>query len=400
MLFVHDVSGRDFRPNVAQRAVYGDQNLDDRSGLMQLTTLSDDQLLDSLKTVCAQSRLLLARLLAHLAEVEERRLHLKAAYSSMYDFCMRGLGMSDGEACRRIAAARLARRFPDLLVRLERGEITLSTICLLEGELTETSYDDLVTASAGKSKREVQQLIAARSPKPDVADRIERLLPSAAPVPARVTPLSETRHEVRFTANDEVRKKLERAADLMRHANPKGDLAEIVERGLDLLIAKLEHDRLAKTSRPQRASRGTKAGTIAAATVRAVFERDGERCTYSGPDGCRCPATTLLEIDHIIPRAEGGTDDLPNLRVRCRAHNRLHAEQCFGRAHVDRRIDERQRQRGHESQTITTVASALVGMGFRDAEVRRALTTLKARSPDVETQPIVTVFREALAVLT
>jgi len=35
-----------------------------------------------------------------------------------------------------------------------------------------------------------------------------------------------------------------------------------------------------------------------------------------------CGATTNLEVDHIRPRSQGGTDELANLRVLCRAHNR------------------------------------------------------------------------------
>src|SRR3954468_3559501 len=113
---------------------------------MKLTDLSDAQLLDSLKTVCAQSRLLLARLLAHLGEVEERRLHLDAAFPSMLDFCMGRLGMSEGDACRRISAARAARRVPELVIRLERGDVTLSTIGLVHKHLDEASYDEIMTA--------------------------------------------------------------------------------------------------------------------------------------------------------------------------------------------------------------------------------------------------------------
>ena len=118
---------------------------------MRLTDLSDAQLLDSLKTLCGQGRVVLARLLAHLVEVEERRLHLEAACPSMFQFCVQRLGMSEDEACRRIHAARLVRRFPDLLVRIERGDLTLSTMALLRDALTEASYEELVGAASGWS---------------------------------------------------------------------------------------------------------------------------------------------------------------------------------------------------------------------------------------------------------
>src|SRR5579859_2960987 len=231
---------------------------------MKLTELSDVQLLEGLKSLVGQGRAVLARLLAHLVEVEERRLHLEAACPSMFQFCVQRLGMSEDEACRRIHAARLARHFPDLLVRIERGELTLSTLGLLHDALTESSYEELVEAAAGKTKAEVQALLAKRSPAPDVPATITAI-PAQPPIPIpgvaagpgpvaaggshpQLAPLSEARHKVQFTASDELRKKLERAQDLMRHANPDGDLAIVVERAVDLLLDKLERQRLGKTS--------------------------------------------------------------------------------------------------------------------------------------------------------
>src|SRR5579883_2356467 len=149
---------------------------------MKLGDLSDAQLLENLKSLCGQGRAVLARLLAHLVEVEERRLHLEAACPSLFQFCVRALGMSEDEACRRIHVARLARRFPDLLVRIERGELTLSTIALLHDALTEATYEELVEAAAGKTKAEVQALLAQRFPAPDVAAAITAI-PTQPPIP-------------------------------------------------------------------------------------------------------------------------------------------------------------------------------------------------------------------------
>lgn len=58
-----------------------------------LTGLSDAALLTNLDGICANERGLLTRLILHLMEVEDRRLHLEAAYTSMFDFCMRRLGL-------------------------------------------------------------------------------------------------------------------------------------------------------------------------------------------------------------------------------------------------------------------------------------------------------------------
>ena len=171
-----------------------------------------------------------------------------------------------------------------------------------------------------------------------------------------------------------------------RHRIPSGDAAEILERALACLVVKLEKERLAKTSRPQREVRPSKAGHVPAAVRREVFERDGEQCTYVDSAARRCESKTLLELDHVTPRAHGGADDSANLRVRCRAHNRMYAEDVFGKAYVAKRIHCRQHQsRCVMNEAVVTQSAAvppelveqatrgLVNMGFAKSEVSRAV---------------------------
>ena len=61
-----------------------------------------------------------------------------------------------------------------------------------------------------------------------------------------------------------------------------------------------------------------------------IFARDRGRCTFVGPDGRRCDATWGLQIDHIIPVAQGGGGEIGNLRLLCAQHNRLLAERLLG----------------------------------------------------------------------
>src|SRR6266487_4225410 len=77
-----------------------------------LSHLTDPELLRGLASLIAQDRVTTAALLAHLAEVDARRLYLPAAYPSMYLYCVYELGLSEDSALKRIRAARTARRFP------------------------------------------------------------------------------------------------------------------------------------------------------------------------------------------------------------------------------------------------------------------------------------------------
>jgi 5-methylcytosine-specific restriction endonuclease McrA len=331
-----------------------------------LAALTDDALVSRLSTLCAEGHALTARIIVHLIEVEERRLDLRAACTSMFDFCQRRLGMSEGAAFRRITAARLVKRFPTLLERIERGELHLSTLVLIRPHLHEQNVEELVAAVVGKTQRQVEELLARRAPKRDVPSAIIEIgassndagptlfaVADAKPVPsaprARIEPLSETRYKVQLTASAELKSKLERASDLMRHRNPSGDLGAVIDAAMDLLLAKLEKERLAKVKRPREPSERlgpatSRARAIPARVRREVFERDGEQCTFADDAGERCPSRGHLELDHVEAHALGGTNDASNLRVRCRAHNRLAAEEIFGKAHIAERIDFRQRK--------------------------------------------------------
>ena len=84
-------------------------------------TMSDDRVLERVEVLVARSNQLTAELLAHLAEVERRGLHLREACGSLFAFCVERLHMSEAAAGKRITAARIARRFPRVLEMMARG---------------------------------------------------------------------------------------------------------------------------------------------------------------------------------------------------------------------------------------------------------------------------------------
>ena len=63
---------------------------------------------------------------------------------------------------------------------------------------------------------------------------------------------------------------------------------------------------------------------IPAAVRRHVWQRDGGRCCYRDPlTGRRCTSSHLLQIDHLLPVAQGGGADPLNLQILCFAHHRM-----------------------------------------------------------------------------
>ncbi|HKO49464.1 MAG TPA: hypothetical protein VJV79_17165 [Polyangiaceae bacterium] len=141
----------------------------------RLVGLGNSQLLAGLSELVRQSNGLTAQLLAHLVELEERLLHLELGVSSLFAYCVEALGMSEGTAGRRVAAARVCRRFPEVFERVNRGELHLCALCALAPHLSAENAGELFVACRGKTRRQIEELLAARFPRPDVREQIRRL---------------------------------------------------------------------------------------------------------------------------------------------------------------------------------------------------------------------------------
>ena len=112
---------------------------------------------------------------------------------------------------------------------LGEGSLSLATVRLLASHLTAENHQELLAAATGKSKRRVEELLVRYFPRPEVASSV-RKLPAAKAVPhsrTRRGRLAPDRYEIRFTASAQTREKLGQAQDLLRHAIPTGDVAEV-----------------------------------------------------------------------------------------------------------------------------------------------------------------------------
>ncbi|MBI3998027.1 MAG: hypothetical protein HY355_03260 [Armatimonadetes bacterium] len=337
--------------------------------LSVVAQLSDHELLARVKHLAQRERQVTASLVAHLAELDERRLYLAEGCSSLFTYCTQVLQLSEHAAYGRIEAARAARRFPVLLEMLEEGSVNLTTVGLLAAHLTLENHRELLEMARGKSKRAVEELVARVRPQPPVPVSIRRLptvrhtpasspaLPEAAaspqptgdgpggPVPALpspaitpprahpavIAPLAPQRYRVQFTASADTYEKLRRAQALLRHQIPDGDLGQIVDRALTALLQDLARQKFAATDHP-RGSRSPGPGSrhIPAEVKRAVWLRDGGRCAFVGRTGRRCTEQGFLEFHHVTPYAAGGEPTAENIQLRCRAHNGYEAELDFG----------------------------------------------------------------------
>jgi hypothetical protein len=150
--------------------------------LASLTRLSDDDLLARIKVLVARDRDLTAEIVAHLAELDTRDVHLREGFPSLFVYCRDALGLSDWEAYNRIDVARTARRFPIILQMLADGSLHLTAVRRLAPHLTPGNHVAVLQSARGKTKIEVQEIVAGLAPRPDVSFSVRRV-PMSAPGP-------------------------------------------------------------------------------------------------------------------------------------------------------------------------------------------------------------------------
>jgi len=352
--------------------------------------LSDHDLIEHLPLLARRERGATVELVAHLAELDARKLYLGLGYGSLFGYCTGALRLAEHAAYNRIEAARLSRRVPRVLVRLADGTLNLSSLRLLAPHLTAANCDGVLDEASGRSKRDVEALVARLAPAPDVRATVRKVaerraataaargdsisvvgpaahvdgivargeiaLAEAAPRSAAGTPgsppapqatptrrpevaaLSPGRYRLQCTLDREAHANLRHLQDLLRREIPDGDPGRIVARALKLLRDDVARRKLAATAAeaPRRAETGKRARPttgsrhVPAHVRRGVWQRDGGQCAFVGRLGQRCRERAFLELHHVEPYAIGGEATLSNLSLRCRAHNAYEARLVFG----------------------------------------------------------------------
>jgi len=313
---------------------------------MDLTRISNDELLARLEKLAKTERKITHLVLWHINEMELRKLYADLGFGTMYEYLTKHLGYGESSAYRRIQSARLLKQIPHLAEKLEEGSLNLTQLtqvqkCLKEERKSGASVSlskatEILEKIENKSNFETQKVLALEFNQPIQAHEVLK---------------AQRDHSIRLevTFTEEQMEILQEAKDLLSHSVPDGNWAEVITllarkqignvKGKDKNKAQVQSQ--AQTSEPVHSEKSEEVSLttrgfcikqkrkyITLATRRAVFQRANHCCEYKDAVlGKKCESRYQLQVDHRVPLARGGGNELENLRALCRTHNLLAAKQ-------------------------------------------------------------------------
>jgi hypothetical protein len=367
-----------------------------------LKNLSSEDLDHSAREIAGREKHEVARLIAHIAEIGDRRYYLDLRYPNLFEYCVKRLNLSEGSVYRRTQVAAVCRRFPRILEVLGTGSLHLTGASIIAAHLTTENAESLIAAAAGKTRRELGEIIAAMAPKqafepslrklpsraPEINDavrveeRSEGVTPEMPVVPSAgqrprdlMEPATEDRYNVRFSAGKEFAEKFRRFAEVLGIECPQNHLEEILDQALEIALEKKDPQRKLERRRSREAKKespnprpgdaehegkatpsgeepakdesGSPAPTrhIPSEVRERVLERAKYQCEFCGPDSVRCSSRTGLQVEHTRPFAVYHSHDERYLRIYCPAHNLHAARKFYGQDFMQEKIDTARSER-------------------------------------------------------
>jgi 5-methylcytosine-specific restriction endonuclease McrA len=320
--------------------------------MKKLHTLSNSELISNLLSLTAEERRLTSEVLAHLQEIENRKLYLDEGYPSLFEYCVKALHYSEASAFRRISAMRLLKQIPEAEMMLNNGALNLTQLTQAREFFKEE--EKLGNVFDNEQKRKVLTELQSKSTR-----EAKKFLADISCVKV------EEKTEIKLWVNQVFLEKLTCFKSLNSHVQLNPSHEEVFEYLLDFALKQKDPIREKKpksiaaksrlTTRPNihnqsighpspsapEVKPSTRPETATVKTSRfipaelksAIWSRDQSCCSFqNSPTGKTCGSTFQLQIDHILPIAKGGESVLENLRLVCRNHNLHFARMHFGQA--------------------------------------------------------------------
>ena len=244
---------------------------------------SDQELLDGVFAAVTREFEDVAVVIAHLAEMDKRKLFAGEGCSSLKTYCMEVLHLTEDQTYSRIAVARVAQKFPVVLDLLADGLVHLTAVDRLGPSLTQENHLAILEEATLKNMAQVEEIVARLRPKPPVPSSIRNLGSSSGQGEggegffgsgseggpeeeareehirasrtrrSAISPLAPASHEIHIMADEETVYALRELQELLSHQVPSGDPAVIIKHSLLRTLKEVKKERFGTGKRRKRA---------------------------------------------------------------------------------------------------------------------------------------------------
>src|SRR5277367_2637628 len=265
------------------------------------------------------------KLLDALLDVEKSSVHLRLGFSSLFNYAVQSLRLSEAVAYNAIAVARKIREIPEL--KSEIAEIGISKTRKIVSVLTKENQKEWTLKAKTLSSRALEKAVARENPK--------------ASTPELAKYVSEKRLDLRLGIDEELMLKLRRAQDLasqslgkpasleetlkeaiavyLKHKDPLEKARRVIAKKGSLekgIVVEKQSETLNKlftgTVRSETHARNDTPGPtqrlpIPKAAQHEVRLRDQNQCQAQRPSGGICGERRWIDLHHLRPVSEGGS---------------------------------------------------------------------------------------------
>ncbi len=270
-------------------------------------------------------------------------------------------------------ATRVIDDVPEVYDLLKKRELTFGAVVQVYSVLTPDNKDKLLPRLVGKSRSEIERIMAEYLParkffdqaKPTLVKKlvvVEGASAGASSERAASAPAQElgkmTRHsdgsnspsdkistpevkevlermfEIRFAADEELMELIKWLKSHLSHKYPKGaSFFEIFKYAMNYVRER--EDLSTRKGGTRKTAAKTNTRYIPKAIKQRVWKKYNGKCAFVGSNGKRCNSDYSLQIDHYpVPFARGGSSTVNNLRLLCAKHNKYTAGKIYGEAHM------------------------------------------------------------------
>lgn len=307
------------------------------------SNLSNQELDQKMSSLAQTEREHLVSVINCIKEIDQRKLYLDFNYLSLFEYLVGRFKYSNGQAQRRIDAARILMDVPMVEEKIKSGELTLNKITYVQKALRQKKSESKTTISKEEKKDLLFGVIGLNEA--DTQKQIARVLDLEIREAQKVNHQQNDSVRVELTFTKAEWDLIQKTKQVLSHEVLENDLAKLLVKTCETTLKTkrevgiknlLTTKGSAKEEELAAATTIVNSNLISTATVavktnktltpktrKLILMRD-QVCQHRDPHSKQlCGSLWQLEIDHKQPRWAQGNHEARNLQVLCRKHNQL-----------------------------------------------------------------------------